>query len=44
MRKKTDRFIVRNSWGSGWGDKGFGYLTREYIKAGFYPEAYGATL
>lgn len=24
-------FIVRNSWGTGWGDKGHGYLPYEYI-------------
>jgi Papain family cysteine protease len=24
---KSDRFIIRNSWGTGWGDKGFGYAS-----------------
>lgn len=38
------RFIVRNSWGTGWGDKGFGYASEAYIKAGFFNESYGATL
>lgn len=38
------RFIVRNSWGTGWGDKGFGYLHPDYIAAAFYDEAYGVTL
>jgi hypothetical protein len=38
------RFIVRNSWGTGWGDKGFGYLDPGYIAAGFFDEAYGVTV
>ena len=38
------RFIVRNSWGTGWGDKGFGYLHPNYITAAFFDESYGVTL
>jgi len=38
-----DRFIVRNSWGLGWGDKGFGYASLPYAQAAF-TEAYGTFL
>ncbi len=37
------RFIVRNSWGTGWGDKGFGYASIAYAQAAF-TEAYGVSL
>ena len=36
----ADRFIVRNSWGTGWGDKGFGYASLAYAQEAF-TEAYG---
>jgi hypothetical protein len=38
-----DRFVVRNSWGTSWGDKGFAYASEAYAKAAF-TEAYGVTL
>jgi len=37
-------FIVRNSWTTAWGDKGFGYVTTGYITAAFYDESYGFTV
>ncbi len=38
------RFIVRNSWGTAWGDKGFAYASEAYINAGFFDESYGVTV
>ena len=36
-------FIVRNSWGTGWGDKGFAYASWSYAQEAF-TEAYGVTV
>lgn len=36
-------FIVRNSWGTDWGDKGFAYASNAYAEEAF-DEAYGATM
>jgi C1A family cysteine protease len=39
----ADRFIVRNSWGTNWGDKGFGYASHAYASDAF-TEAYGISV
>ena len=38
-----DRFIVRNSWGTSWGDEGFAYASKDYVQAAFV-EAYGVNV
>ena len=38
-----DRFIVRNSWGTGWGDKGFAHASPAYAQDAF-TEAYGVSV
>jgi hypothetical protein len=38
------RIILRNSWGTAWGDRGFAYATPEYVQAAFFPESYVLTV
>jgi C1A family cysteine protease len=40
----TGRFIVRNSWGTSWGDHGFAYASPAYISGAFFNESYGVTV
>jgi C1A family cysteine protease len=40
----ADRFIIRNSWGTEWGDKGFAYASHAYIQSAFFEESYGITI
>ncbi len=40
---KPGRFIVRNSWGTGWGDKGYAYASLAYAQEAF-TEAYGVNV
>lgn len=38
------RFIIRNSWGTTWGDKGFAYASADYVQAAFFEESYVMTV
>ncbi|MEV0027533.1 C1 family peptidase [Nocardia sp. NPDC050793] len=40
----SGHFIVRNSWGTAWGDKGFAYASPDYVRGAFFPEAYVVSL
>jgi Papain family cysteine protease len=41
---KDDRFNIRNSWGTAWGDKGFGNTSMDYIDKAFFGGSYGITI
>ncbi len=41
--RSDGRFIVRNSWGTGWGDKGYAYASESYARAAF-TETYGVSM
>jgi hypothetical protein len=41
---RDKRFIIRNSWGTTWGDQGFGYASEAYIRGAFFDESYGVTV
>jgi C1A family cysteine protease len=42
--RSDGRFIIRNSWGSDWGDGGFAYASPSYIRTCFFDESYVLTL
>lgn len=41
---EAGRFVLRNSWGTGWGDRGFAYASPGYVEDAFFDESYGVTV
>ncbi|MBP2229149.1 hypothetical protein J2847_002443 [Azospirillum agricola] len=41
--RRDGSFIVRNSWGPGWGDRGFAYASADYVRSAFR-EGYGVVV
>jgi hypothetical protein len=42
--RSDGRIILRNSWGTSWGDEGFAYASPAYVEAAFFPESYVVTV
>lgn len=42
--REDGTFIVRNSWGTTWGDRGHAYVTPAYLQAAFFDEGYGMSV
>ncbi len=42
--RSDGHFILRNSWGTGWGANGFAYVSEAYLAARFFRESYVLTL